>query len=69
MRYLIGLLVAFFSLTAGIIVLLQSVRLVSHSGLTMTAGAIMIASGLLMLFSVLLVWAVFRARRRQLSLK
>jgi len=68
MRNWIGLVVAFLSLTAGIIVLFQSVVLVSHNGLTLTAGAVLAASGLLMLFSVFLVWVVFRASRHQLSL-
>jgi hypothetical protein len=63
MNYLIGLLLAFASLTAGIIVLFQSVVLVSHEGLTLTAGSVMIASGLLMLLSIFLVWRVFHARK------
>jgi len=69
MRNWIGLVVAFLCLTVGIIVLFQSVVLVSHNGLTLAAGAVLAASGLLMLFSVFLVWVVFRARQRQLSLE
>ncbi len=69
MRYWIGLVAAFLSLSAGIIVLFQSVVIVSHNGLTLTAGAVLAASGLLMLFSVFLVWIVFRVRKRQLSLE
>ncbi len=68
MRYWIGLMLAFLCLTAGIIVLFQSVVLVSHGGLTLAAGSVLAASGLLMLLSVFLVWLVFRARKQQLSL-
>ena len=68
MRYWIGLVAAFLSLTVGIIVLFQSVVLVSHGGLTLTAGSVLAASGLLMLLSILLVWIVFRARRQRLLL-
>jgi len=68
MRYIIGLFVAFFTLTGGIIVLFQSVKLVAADGMTMMAGTVLIVSFAMMILSVLLVWAVFKARKKMVPL-
>ncbi len=64
MRHIFGLVLAFFILTGGIIVLFQSVDLVAQDGMTMLAGAVLILSFFMMIASIFLVWMTFRARRK-----